>query len=51
MKLLKQILLIVLFLAFVSCGKEFLDIKRNVDQDVPSTIQDYQAILDQTYYE
>ena len=48
MKLLKQIILIVLFLVFVSCGKEFLDIKQNANQDVPSTIQDYQAILDRT---
>lgn len=29
-----------------SCGKEFLDIKRNVNQVVPAKIYDYQAILD-----
>lgn len=46
MKVSKHITLIGLFLVFVSCGKEFLDIKRNANQVVPSEISDYQAILD-----
>lgn len=42
----KQITLVVLLLVFVSCGKEFLDIKRNANQVVPTEISAYQAILD-----
>lgn len=30
----------------MSCGKDFLDIKRNANQVVPSDIADYQALLD-----
>lgn len=33
-------------LAMASCGKEFLDVKRDSKQVIPATIQDYQAILD-----
>lgn len=41
----------VLFIVFtsltlVSCGRDFLDVRRNANQVVPSTIEDYQAILD-----
>lgn len=46
MRLLKQIILIMFFSIFISCGKELLDIKRNADQVVPATIQDYQALMD-----
>lgn len=45
MKTFKEIIVVVLF-TMTSCGKEFLDTKRNADQVVPSTIQDYQALLD-----
>lgn len=31
---------------FTNCGKDFLDIKRDANQVVPSSIMDYQAILD-----
>lgn len=38
--------LIFLFcLHFISCGKEFLEIKRDANQVVPSTVKDYKAIL------
>lgn len=47
MKLLKQILLIIFFLTSFSCGKNYLDIKRQANQVVPLVIEDYQAILDQ----
>lgn len=33
-------------MAMASCGKEFLDVKRDSKQVIPATIQDYQAILD-----
>lgn len=46
MKLFNTILVIMFFSTFVSCGKEFLDVKRNADQVVPATIEDYQALLD-----
>lgn len=36
---------IILF-ALVSCGKEFLDIRREANQVVPTTISDFQALLD-----
>lgn len=41
----KQIVVIVLF-TMTSCGKEFLNVKRNENQVVPTTIDDYQALLD-----
>lgn len=46
MKLSKQIIIAILFLALVSCGKDFLDIKGKANQVVPTEISDYQAILD-----
>ncbi len=49
MKLLNQVLVIIFFAAFISCGKKFLDIKRNVDQVIPVTIHDYQALLDRKF--
>src|SRR5690606_18692053 len=39
-------LLLFPVLLLVSCGQEFLDIRREAHQVVPSTISDYQAILD-----
>ncbi len=46
MKTLLYFIFVVALYAFSSCGKEFLDIKRNANQVVPQTIADYQAILD-----
>lgn len=40
-------LFIILFLT-VSCGKEFLDVKRQSNQVIPSTIDDYLALLSET---
>ncbi|SDE94691.1 RagB/SusD domain-containing protein [Mucilaginibacter pineti] len=42
----KYIVLIIVCLTFSSCGKEFLDVKRDKGQVVPSTIADFQALLD-----
>lgn len=39
-------LLLCAGLLIVSCGQEFLDIRRDANQVVPSMIEDYQAILD-----
>lgn len=45
MKELKKILIIGL-LALCSCGKEFLNIKRDGSQVIPHTLSEYQSILD-----
>lgn len=36
-------------LSFCSCGKEFLDYKRDSNQVIPSKISDYQALLDNSF--
>jgi len=46
MKRFDKLGLITLIFTLSSCGENFLDIKRNANQVVPSTIADYQAILD-----
>lgn len=46
MKTLTQLFTIAIFLAFASCGKGFLDVKQSKSQVVPSTIADFQGILD-----
>lgn len=45
MKTVKKLYMLPTLLILASCGKEFLDIKREAHQVVPSTIEDYQAIL------
>ncbi|MBO9676329.1 MAG: RagB/SusD family nutrient uptake outer membrane protein [Sphingobacteriaceae bacterium] len=46
----KNILYLILILAFSSCKKqnEWLDVKSNKADIVPATLQDYQAVLDNT---
>lgn len=34
------------FITFVSCGHDFLDVRRDANQVVPSNLEDYQALLD-----
>lgn len=46
MKRLMQILVLGALFNFFSCGKEFLDIRRDKAQVVPSTIKDFQGLLD-----
>jgi len=40
---------LALVLILVSCGKEFLEPKRDAAQVIPKSISDYQAILDNSY--
>src|SRR5690606_13250692 len=42
-------LFLSLAVLLASCGREFLDLKRNANQVIPATLQDYQAILDYNY--
>ncbi|WP_164122792.1 RagB/SusD family nutrient uptake outer membrane protein [Sphingobacterium sp. xlx-130] len=46
MKVLKHIMVVIFFSALTSCGKEFLDKKRDMALAIPSTTADYQALLD-----
>lgn len=46
MNLIKNMLLFCALLCFSFCGKEFLDIKQNKRQVVPTTIKDFQGMLD-----
>ncbi|WP_164108681.1 MULTISPECIES: RagB/SusD family nutrient uptake outer membrane protein [Sphingobacterium] len=39
-------ILFILLLAVIGCGNQFLDIKPSKNQRVPTSIEDYQAILD-----
>lgn len=45
MKTVIKLYMLPTILILASCGKEFLDVKREAHQVVPSTIEDYQAIL------
>lgn len=42
----RYLILLISALALSGCGKEFLDIKRDKSQVVPTTIADFQALLD-----
>lgn len=46
MKTVMKLFIFPTLLMLTSCGKGFLDVKREAHQVVPSTIEDYQAILD-----
>lgn len=46
MSILNKIIYILVILSLTSCGKEFLDVKRESNQSIPKKIADYQAILD-----
>lgn len=41
--------LLAVILLLTSCGKEFLEKKRTSNQVIPTTISDYQALLDNVY--
>lgn len=45
-KILKTLALLAALIVFKSCGKGFLEVKRDASQVVPSQISDYQALLD-----
>lgn len=48
MKFHKQVLFLLLICCTAGCGEAFLDLKPNQSQRIPSTVADYQAMLDNT---
>ena len=42
------IILLLMLFSLISCKKDWLDAKTNKSQDIPTTVEDFQAILDNT---
>src|SRR5689334_18245138 len=46
-KLVKLLIIVILIVAF-SCKKQWLEVKSNINQSIPKTLPDFQALLDNT---